>query len=111
MILDFPQKSKVVINMTEYVQRLLSNTPHDMTGETATPDAVHLFIINPGIEKLEESTAVVFHIFTAKLLFLCKLSQPDIQTTVAFLTTTRVKFLDIDDRKKLARVIKHLHHT
>ena len=59
---------------------------------------------------LSEEHADLFHHMTAKLLFLCKRSRPDIQTAVAFLCT-RVKCPDIDDYKKLARVIKYLRGT
>ena len=51
-----------------------------------------------------------FHHNVAKLLFLCKHACPDIQTAVAFLCT-RVKCLDVDDYKKLTRVMKYLQNT
>jgi hypothetical protein len=56
---------------------------------------------------LDEDNSELFHHFTAKLLFLSKRARPDIQTTVAFLTT-RVKAPDEDDYKKLRRVMKYL---
>jgi hypothetical protein len=46
----------------------------------------------------------------AKLLFLCKRGQPDIQTPIVFLST-RVKEPDGDDMKKLGRVTKYLDRT
>ena len=46
----------------------------------------------------------------AKLLFLCKRAQPDIQTAVAFLSTC-VKQPDCDDYKKLGCVMKYLRKT
>jgi hypothetical protein len=52
----------------------------------------------------------MFHHHTAKLLVLAKRAQPDIQTTVAFLTT-RVKSPDKDDHKKLGRCMKYLRRT
>ena len=51
-----------------------------------------------------------FHHNVAKLLFLCKRAQPDIQTAVAFLST-HVKQPDCDDYKKLGRVMKYLQKT
>ena len=44
--------------------------------------------------------AETFHHLTAKLLYLCKHTRPDLQMAVAFLTT-RVQNPDIDDFKKL----------
>jgi len=50
----------------------------------------------------------------AKCLFLCKQARPDLQTAlqtaVAFLST-RVKSPDVDDYKKLARMMAHLRST
>jgi len=54
--------------------------------------------------------AQLFHHITAKLLYLCKRTQQDIQTVVAFLCT-RVKSPDTDDYKKLVRVIQYLRGT
>jgi hypothetical protein len=58
-----------------------------MDREAATPAANHLFQVNDDAKKLDEETAQLFHHNVAKLLFLCKRARPDVQTTVAFLTT------------------------
>ncbi len=52
----------------------------------------------------------MFHHNVAKMLFLCKLARPDIQTAVAFMCT-RVNGPDIDDYKKLTLVMKYLCGT
>jgi hypothetical protein len=57
--------------------------------------------------KLDSTSADMFHHNTAKLLFLCKRARPDIQTAVAFLCT-RVQKPDVDDYKKLGRVMRYL---
>jgi hypothetical protein len=59
---------------------------------------------------LDSKQSEMFHHITARLLFLCKHAQPDIQTAVAFLCTP-VKSPDNDDYKKLACVIRYLCHT
>lgn len=81
---------------------MVEESPSDMAGEATTPAANH-----PTSTPLNEAQAQLFHHLTAQLLFLSKRARPDIQTAVAFLTT-RVKHPDIDDYKKLARVIKYL---
>ena len=73
--------------------------PPTMDGESATPEANHLFRINKDAEVLEASEAEVFHHYVAKLLFLCKHARPDIETGIAFLSN-RVKAPDQNDRKK-----------
>jgi len=52
---------------------------------------------SPQIKMIPHSARQIRHI-VAKLLFLCKMSQPDIQTADAFLTT-RVKRPGQDDLK------------
>ena len=52
----------------------------------------------------------MFHHNVAKLLFLCKQAQPDLQTAVAFLCTC-VKTPDEDDYKKLAWAMHYLRAT
>jgi len=63
-----------------------------------------------GSKKLSEERAQLFHHIVAKLLYLCRRTQQDIQTAVAFLCT-RVKEPDEDNYKKLARVIQYLRGT
>jgi len=64
--------------------------PYDMEGNSRTPAACHLFNTNDGARKLPEEKAQIFHHIVAKLIYLCRRTQQDIQTAVAFLCT-RVK--------------------
>jgi len=81
-----------------------------MVGVAATPAAEHLFTVNDDASKLGKAETESFHSMTARLLFLCKRGRPDIQTAIAFLCT-RVQHPDVDDQKKLDRVIRYLRHT
>jgi hypothetical protein len=110
MVFDYNIGGKVQILMQEYIQEMLDEVPDGMAGEAATPAANHLFEVNNKPKLLDEETYDLFHHFTAKLLFLAKRARPDIQTTVAFLTT-RVKSPDEDDYKKLDRCMKYLRQT
>jgi hypothetical protein len=110
MTLDYGVPGQVTIRMDDYVQDLLDEAPGGMAGTAATPAGEHLFTVSDNPTYLEEPEADLFHHLTAKLLFLCKRARPDIQTAVAFLTT-RVKRPDVDDYKKLERVIKYLRGT
>ena len=94
----------------KYVKELVEEAPEDMSGGTKTPIGNHLFTTNPDCDKLPENTAQVFHHIIAKLLYLCRRTQQDIQMTVAFLCT-RVKNPDNDDYKKLTWVIQYLRGT
>jgi hypothetical protein len=111
MTLDYSEAGKVIINMTQYVKNLLENVPDDMrAGISVTPAAGHLYEVNKNAEPLDKSMSENFHTLTAKLLFLSKRARPDLQQAIGFLTT-RVKKPDIDDWKKLKRVIQYLRGT
>ena len=96
--------------MDDYVENMLDEVPDDMSGVHVTPAADHLFKVNDDAEPLDNLTSDIFHSITAKLLFLCKRARPDIQTPIAFLCT-RVRNPDIDDYKKLQRVVCYLRGT
>ncbi len=112
MTIDFSKKGKVQVKMVDYVKNMLEDLQEpEFQGEATTPAANHLFEVNEDNPTLLDSDkAEFFHHLTAKLLFLCKRARPDIQTAVAFLTT-RVRAPDVDDYKKLARVMKYLRGT
>jgi hypothetical protein len=107
MTLDYTEDGKVSVKMLDYVEGMLEAASVEMRGEAATPAGEHLFVVNEDEEKLNEGDAQDFHHLVAKALFLCKRGRPDIQTAVAFLCT-RVKAPDMDDNKKLKRMIQYL---
>ncbi len=112
MTLDYNKEGKCVVKMVDYVKNMLNDLDEDIfQGEAATPASNHLFTVNEdNPEPLDDKKAEFFHHLVAKLLFLCKRARPDLQTAVAFLTT-RVRAPDMDDYKKLARVMKYLRGT
>jgi len=110
MTIDFSTKGKVVIRMDDYVKNMLADLPDDLQGIATTPAAEHLFKVDEDAEPLSQEDSDLFHSVTAKLLFLCKRARPDIQTPIAFLCT-RVRNPDVDDYKKLKRVICYLRAT
>ena len=99
------EDGKVKFYMQDYIKALLAEAPEEiMKGSATTPAANHLFQINPEATKLDMKQAEIFHHLTAKLLYLCKRTRPNLQMAVAFLTT-RVQNPDIDDFKKLGRCL------
>jgi hypothetical protein len=111
MTLDYSHNGKVIVNMTQYVNDLLNNLPAEMwDGISGTPAAGHLYEVRADAEPLDKPTSEQFHTLTAKLLFLSKRARPDLQQAIGFLTT-RVKNPDMDDWKKLKRVIQYLQGT
>jgi len=110
MTLDYNIDGKVQIKMIEYIDDMLTSLPKNMDGESATPAGNNLFMVNPDALLLPAPESEIFHHYVAKLLFLCKRARPDIQTSVAYLST-RVKAPDVDDQKKLSRVMRYLRAT
>ena len=66
--------------------------------------------MNENAEKLSKEKSDLFHSIVAKLLYITKRSRPDIETAVAFLTT-RVSKSDVDDWKKLKRLMAWMNQT
>jgi hypothetical protein len=68
--------------------------------------------VRQGIKEIEitKYQSSQFHSTVAKLLFLVKRGRPDILLAVSFLTT-RVKSPDLDDWKKLLRILGYLKET
>lgn len=87
MKLDFSKTGKIIIDMEEYINEILTEVPEDMIGKAATPAAEHLFKTRPDAGNLDQEGKELFHHITAQLLFLCKRGRPDIQTAVSFLCT------------------------
>ena len=96
-------------NMTDYIKEMVQDFKKvELDLKTAkTPAAEHLFQVRDDVEKLSEKKAVIFHNMVARALYVCKRLRPDIQTAVAFLTT-RVRSPDLDDWKKLKRMMGNL---
>ena len=98
------------ISMFNYIGKMLDDIPKDMKGESAAPDAHHLFDISEDTTKLSQSDSDLFHHFVAQLLYLSKRVRPYIHIAVSFLFT-RVRGNDTDDYKNLASLMKYIKGT
>ena len=111
MKIDFSTPGQVKFTMDSYIDTLLQEIPEDLErGPATTPAGQHLFQVNQARVLLPEAKRETFHHLVAKLLYLSKRTQPDLQTAVAFLTT-RVQRADEDDWKKLGRCLRYLRNT
>ena len=111
MIISFEKEGEVKFTMYDYLRRMFEELPTEMVGTSELPALAHLFQTNDEDPVLlGRGQAEEFHHLTAKLLFLSKRARPDISTAVAFLCT-RVRRPDMDDRKKLGKVMMYLQGT
>ena len=98
MEINYMTPGKVQFSMDQYIYLIAECPDTLMKSSSMTPTANHLFEINEDCPKLNPEDAILFH--HAKLLYLCKRTQPDIQLAVSFLMT-RVQLPDDDNFKKL----------
>ena len=89
-----------MVSMESYVKEMMEEFPEPITKTIKTCAANHLMTVNSDGKKLDKRRAGIFHRYVAKLLFLSKRGRPEIQTTIAFLTT-RVQSPDEVNWKKL----------
>jgi len=81
-----------------------------LKGQANSPAAKHLFDMNDDAEKLDEAQAEQHHHLVVKILHPCKRMHPDLQTATSFLTA-RGQEPDIDNHKKLGRLVTHMKNT
>ena len=105
---DFGIRGEVKITMAGYVADLLLLRP--ITRGAVTPALENLFTVDDDAVKLEKDAAEVFHSTVMKLQYLAKRVRPDILTATVFLNS-RVLCPDVDDDKKLERVLRYLLAT
>ena len=112
MNLDYSKPGKVIIEMKEYVRKMIEDFPYpkEIMTKIQTPAANHLFKTRDNCPKLPKDKAEAFHTWVAKGLFLCQRARLDIQTAVAF-SCTQVQNPDEDDWKKLIRLLCYLNTT
>jgi histone deacetylase 1/2 len=109
MVLDFRDSGKVKVSMPKFMNELLEDYK-DVEGTAKTPAKKNLFDINEESLLLDAEDKAYFHTATAKLLYLCKRTRPDIMTAVVWLCT-RVQTPREEDLEKLYRIIRYLRKT
>ena len=111
MTLDFSEKGRVVVKMSNYVKSMLNDAPSSMDGKAATPAAGHLFKVNEENPKLlDKARKELFVHLVMQGLYLSQQGRPDIRTAILFLCGW-LTCPDKDDYKKLTRLIRYLQHT
>jgi hypothetical protein len=107
MVFDYSKEDhSVIITMDGYIIDLLQFCSN-IEGTAETPATKDLFVVREAAEKLGRDDIENFHTLTAKLLYLSKRVRPDILTAIAFLAR-RVQSPDVDDQKKLFRVVRYI---
>ena len=78
MILDFTTPGILEINMSDYIQEILQDTPANLWGTSMVPAAKHLFITRPDAPKISPQEQEIFHHLTMQLMYLSQRGRPNI---------------------------------
>ena len=98
------------IDMRDQVSEIIQEFSENLSGTVSSPAKRTLMDVNDEDELLNISKADEFHSVVAKLLYLEKRGRPDLEPTVAFLST-RVSKPNITDWRKLIRLMIFLQQT
>jgi hypothetical protein len=97
MTFDFGVPGKVKIGMVDYVKGMIEDFPGGISKTAITPASEKLFEEGKGA-LLDRRKKEIYHTIVAKGLFLCKRARPDIQPTIAAMTTRVLKPIGISQR-------------
>ena len=87
MDLNYSSPGEVIVSMDSYITEAIDEFPEEMMKTIKMLAGNHLLKGNDTCKKICERDMIIFHRLVAKILFLSKLARPDIQPTIAFLTT------------------------
>ena len=96
--------------MSEYVKEAIDEFKEELGPTVASPAGRWLFEVDEKARKLTKEKADIFHSVVAKLLWVVQRGRPDVGTPISFLCS-RVQHPDVEDQKKLRRVLKFLQQT
>jgi hypothetical protein len=105
---DFSGKYRCEVSMNGCIVNLMND--ENVTGTATSPATNNLFDINPEAKLLSEAEAKRFYSVVQRLLYLGVQFRRDLLLAISFLTT-RVRAPDVDDKKKLDRVLKYINGT
>jgi histone deacetylase 1/2 len=104
---SFQDAGQVKVTMQGFIREVTQAM--GITSTALTPASNTLFDRRE-VELLPVREKELFHSTVAKILYLSKRVRPDILLSVSYLTT-RVQSPDVDDQRKLLRVLQYLHGT
>ena len=78
MILDFTTLGILEIDMSDYIQVILQDSPANLRGTSMVPVAKHLFTTRPDAPNISQQEQEIFHHLTMQLMYLSQRGRPDI---------------------------------
>lgn len=100
MKLRIDDERKLHIDMRDQVSEIIQDFSLDIKGTVSSPATRSLMTIDEEVRSLNKSQSKEFHSVVAKMLYLEKRGRPDLEPSIAFLST-RVSDPHTDDWRKL----------
>ena len=110
MRMTFRDDRKLEVDLKDYLNEAIQEFKEELGPTVSTVAAKWLFDTNEKARKLSKDRADIFHSVVAKLLWVSQRGRPDISTPISFLCS-RVSSPDVEDHKKLRRVLKFIQQT
>ena len=107
---EMTENGYVELEMKEQQKEAIQSFGEDVSGVAVSPARYHLFNVRDNATPLSEEKADIFHSVVAKMLYIMKRVRPDLEPTVAFLST-RVSCSTEDDWIKLKRLMEYVNST
>ena len=105
MNINMREENKIEIKIKFQFMEAIEIFGEEVPNVVTSPSAKHLFEINEDAMQMDELKSEVFHAVAEKLIYLTKISQPEIKPTVVIFCT-RVSNSNEDDWKKLRRILQ-----
>ena len=96
--------------MVEKLEECIEMFGKDVSKSVTYPATKKLFEVREDSEKLSDKKGGLFQLVVEKLLFIMKRYRPELETAVGLLNT-RVSKSEVDDWKKLRRILRFVHCT
>ena len=107
-LFDFSVENDCRVSMSGYINGVMED--ENVVGTASSPASNDLYKINPDAVRLNVSESKHFYSVVQRLLYLTVQFRRDLGVAIGFLTT-RVREPDVDDVRKLDRVLKYLNGT
>ena len=109
MDIEIKDDGTMSLVMHDYLVEIINTFGEDITHKAPTPASNKLFEVNL-LDVLSEKNSETFHHIVAKLLYVSKRAQADLNTTITFLCT-RVSKSTVEDWEKICRILQYLKGT
>ena len=112
MTLDYTEKGKVKIDMTDYAEKMVAKFPQEDLQGSKVPNCVskNLFSVDKRSPRLDDEKSEMLHSVVLKGLFMAKHGRPDLLQLIMYLCM-RTKEPTRLDWNKLVHIMKFLKQT